>query len=186
MNPSGAGLDDATLVARSVEGDPAAFEVLLRRYQRPLFTLAVRLLGDRGDAEDALQDAFISAWRRLPDFRGDAAFSSWLYRIVINRCLSAGRRRPPTVAVDPDQWKQEPTSTGPSPEQLAISASRMAALRDAVLMLPAEQRTCWVLNQINGLTYIEIAEILHASPDSVRGRIQRARTRLAEVMEPWR
>lgn len=178
-------LDDATLVVRAQEGDARAFETLVRRHQRPLHALAVRLTGNREEAADAVQDAFIAAWRRLPEFRGEALFSTWMYRIATNRCLSAARARRPTVPLDA---LAEPLAAPPAdgPADAAEARDRSAALGRAVAALPPEQRACWVLREIDGLSYAEIAEIVRTSPDAVRGRIHRARVRLAEVMRPWR
>lgn len=178
-------VDDATLVVRAREGDPRAFEALVRRHQRPLFGLAVRLLGDRGEAEDAVQESFVAAWRRLADFRGDAAFSSWMYRIVTNRCLGVARRRRPTVPLDTDGQSLTISGTA-APEDTAEAGQRLAALYRALDGLPVELRACWVLRNIDGLSYIEIAGIVGASPAAVRGRIYRARSKLAEAMRPWR
>lgn len=178
-------LDDATLVVRAQEQDPRAFEELVRRHQRPLFALAVRLLGDRGAAQDAVQESFVAAWRRLDDFRGEAAFSSWMYRIVTNRCLNAARRRRPTVPLDA-VVEGLATSGAESPERAAEVNERLAALHRALDGLPAQLRACWVLRNVDGLGYTEIAEVVGAGPDAVRGRIYRARIRLAEVMGPWR
>ncbi len=186
MNPPpvAGGPDDATLVVRAQEGDPHAFELLVRRYQRPMFALAVRLLGDRADAEDAVQDAFVAAWRRLPDFRSDAAFSSWLYRIVTNRCLTARQRRRPHRSVD-DAAVNMAASTEGAPELVAEVNAGLAALRQAVLALPGKQRVCWVLHEVNGMSYVTIAGIVGAKPAAVRGQVQRARTRLVEAMRSW-
>jgi RNA polymerase sigma-70 factor, ECF subfamily len=181
---SAAQCDDPTLVVRAQEGDTRAFEVLVRRYQRQLYRLAVRMLGNRSDAEDAVQDAFVAAWRRLSGFRGDAAFSSWMYRIVINRCLKLLRARRPALSLD--DVSDHPTSDRDCPEHRAESHDRAAALHRALQDLPADQRVCWLLRDLHGLSYDDIAVIVGTSPDSVRGRLYRARRTLAEVMTPWR
>ena len=176
--------DDLTLVVRAQEGDVRAFETLVRRYQRRFYRLAMRLLGHRSDAEEAVQEAFVAAWRALPGFRGEAAFSSWMYRIVTNRCLQLLRTRRPVTTLDelPDQ----PNPEGTSPEHLAETQDRATALQRALLDLPTDQRTCWILRELHGLGYEDIATIVAASPDAVRGRLHRARRTLAEVMTPWR
>jgi RNA polymerase sigma-70 factor (ECF subfamily) len=177
-------IDDQTLVVRAQEGDVRAFETLLRRYQRPMFSLAYRMLNDRGEAEDAVQEAFTAAWRRLAGFRGDAAFSSWLYRIVSNRCLNQARRRRPTPT-EADEWLADPGGAG-SPERETEADAAVEALGRAVADLPAEQRVCWVLRSSEGLGYEEIAEIVGITPDAARGRIHRARQQLVKAMAPWR
>lgn len=177
-------LDDLTLVVRAQEGDTRAFEVLVRRHQRRLYRLAVRLLGNPSDAEDAVQEAFVAAWRQLRGFRGDAAFSSWMYRIVTNRCLKLMRTRRPIVPLD--DLGDLPSPDGASPGHAAETTGRAAALQRAVQNLPTDQRTCWALRDLHGLSYEDIAAIVGASPDAVRGRLHRARRTLAEVMTPWR
>lgn len=176
--------DDLTLVVRAQEGDTYAFEVLVRRHQRTLYRLAVRLLGDPRDAEDAVQEAFVTAWRRLGGFRGEAAFSSWMYRIVTNRCLKMLSQRRPALPLD--DLDDRPGSDRGSPEQAAETGDRAAALGRALQNLPADQRACWVLRELHGLSYEDIADIVGSGPDAVRGRLYRARRRLAEVMTPWR
>lgn len=181
---SAAQFDDLTLVVRAQEGDTRAFEVLVRRYQRQLYRLAVRMLGNSSDADDAVQDAFVAAWRQLSGFRGDAAFSSWMYRIVTNRCLKLLRTRRPALPLD--DVGDQPTPDHDCPEHRAEAHDRAAALNRALQDLPADQRVCWILRDLHGLSYDDIAVIVSASPDSVRGRLYRARRTLAEVMTPWR
>lgn len=176
--------DDLTLVVRAQEGDTHAFEALVRRHQRRLYRLAVRLLGDTSDAEDAMQEAFVTAWRRLGGFRREAAFSSWMYRIVTNCCLKLLSKRRPVIPLD--DLDDRPGPEGASPEQAAETGDRAAALRRALRDLPTDQRTCWVLRELHGLSYEDIAAIVGTGPDAVRGRLHRARHRLAEVMTPWR
>lgn len=175
-------LDEATLVVRAQEGDARAFELLAQHHQDALYRLAVRVMGDRAEAEDALQEALIDAWRRIGRFRGDSAFSTWMYRIVTNRCVGMLRRRRPV----PVEAVEAPAPAHDSPERAAERDAGMAALTRAVADLSDDLRICWALREIEGLGYTEISEITGASEDAVRGRIHRARIRLAEVMRPWR
>ncbi|MEJ8279042.1 RNA polymerase sigma factor [Pseudonocardia spirodelae] len=185
--PSRATLDEATLVVRAQDGDAGAFEELARRHQETLFRVAVRVLGERADAEDALQEALIDAWRRIGTFRGDAAFSTWMYRIVVNRCTALARRARRTEPLPPDDGPGAPPDDGRrSPERVAEVDAEMAALSRAVASLPEEQRTAWVLRELEGLGYTEISQITGAGETAVRGRIHRARGALAERMRAWR
>lgn len=177
-------LDDLTLVVRAQEGDIRSFEALVRRHQRPLYRLAVRLLGNSSDAEDAVQDAFVAAWRRLRGFRGEAAFSSWMYRIVTNRCLTLLRRQRPVISLD--DLGDQPGPDNASPERAAETDDRAAELNRALQDLPTDQRTCWILRELHRLSYQDIAAIVGVSPNAVRGRLHRARRTLVEVMTPWR
>jgi len=175
-------LDDLTLVVRAQEGDVRAFETLARRHQAALYRLAVRVMGDHAEAEDALQEALLDAWRRIGRFRGDSAFSTWMYRVVTNRCIAMLRKRTP-VPVDA---VDDRTPAPDSPERSAEADASMVALGTALQGLGDDLRICWALREVEGLGYTEIAEITGASEDAVRGRIHRARTRLAEVMRAWR
>ncbi|MFF3564668.1 RNA polymerase sigma factor [Streptomyces sp. NPDC002574] len=176
---------DWVLAVRAGEGDDDAFAVLVRRHSASMLALAHHLLGNSSDAEDAVQDAFISAWRRLPQFRGDAAFRTWMYRIVTNRCLNVLRRR--TTAVPLDTVPEPATgNTGSGPPGAAESAAATAALAHALSRLNPEQRACWVLRELHGLHYEEIAQIVGASEQTVRGRLFRARRSLMKEMAPWR
>jgi RNA polymerase sigma-70 factor, ECF subfamily len=177
----GLGLDDLTLVVRAQEGDVRAFEILARRHQRALYRLAVRLTGDPAEAADALQEALLDAWRNLDRFRGDAAFSTWMYRIVTNRCVAALRRRRPVPEADAGTY----VAASDFPEQAADLDVELAALGRAVLDLPDDQRVCWVLRELEGMGYAEIVEITGVGDVAVRGRVYRARVRLAEVMRVW-
>jgi RNA polymerase sigma-70 factor, ECF subfamily len=179
--PPASELDEATLVVRAQEGDVRAFEVLARRHQAALYRLAVRVMGEPTEAEDALQEALLDAWRRIGRFRGESAFSTWMYRVVTNRCLGMLRRRRP-VPVD----RFDEAAAADSPERSAEVDAGMAALGRALQGLRDDLRVCWVLRELEGLGYAEIAQITGASEDAVRGRIHRARVQLAEVMRPWR
>lgn len=180
-----AAIDDVTLAVRAQQGDLRSFEVLLRRHQQAMYRVALRVLGDPGDAEDAVQEAFVACWRSLDSYRGDAAFSSWLYRIVTNRCLTMirSRRRHPTSPLDDSE--RTVAQPGASPERAAETDAEMAAVAGAVAALPVEQRICWVLRENDRLGYDEIAHIVGATPDAVRGRIHRARQTLARHMQAW-
>ena len=174
-------LDDLTLAVRAQEGDVRAFEALARRHQAALHRAAVRVTGDPAEAEDALQEALLDAWRHLDRFRGDAALSTWLYRLVTNRCIAALRRRPSPA---PDAG--DDVAARDSPERSALLDLELAALGRAVQDLPDNLRVCWVLRELEGLGYGEIAEITGAGETAVRGRIHRARVQLAGVMRAWR
>ena len=175
-------LDDLTLVVRAQEGDVHAFEALARRHESALYRTAVRVTGNRAEAEDALQEALLDAWRNLDRFRGDAAFSTWMYRLVTNRCVAALRRRRTEPAADAGADVAAPDS----PERAALLDLELAALGRAVQDLPDDLRVCWVLRELEGLGYGDIAGITGATETAVRGRIHRARARLAGVMRTWK
>lgn len=178
-------LDEATLVARARDRDAGAFEVLVRRYERRIYALCVRMLGPGNqDAQDVAQEAFITAWRRLPDIEQDGAFGGWLYRIATNRCLTVLRTKRPTSPID----EHAPAAVAPDedPQRSAQNSAAMDALSHALQRLPPPQRAAWLLREVHGRSYDEIAELVGTTTTAVRGRIARARIELAEVMAPWR
>ncbi|OLF05001.1 RNA polymerase subunit sigma-70 [Actinophytocola xanthii] len=177
-------MDDVTLVVRAREGDVRAYEQLVRRYQGPIFRLAVRMLASRGDAEDVVQEVFFTAWRSLASLHEDAAFVGWLYRSATNRCLNVIRARHATVDVDLAQ--QASRSPGGGPERTVEVSEQLAAVTVALQRLTGEQRACWLLREVHGRSYEEIADALRVTPTTVRGRIARARAQLTEMMAPWR
>ncbi|MBW8798153.1 MAG: RNA polymerase sigma factor [Streptomyces sp.] len=181
----GRDLPDGLLAVRAAEGDEDSFAVLVQRHSRPLLALACHLLGNAQDAEEAVQDAFVSAWRRLPEYRHGAEFRTWIYRITVNRCLNTRRRRLPPLPLD--SVSEPATGDGrSSPARAAEQDAAAAALACALGELDAEQRVCWILRELQGLSYKEIAHVTRASEQTVRGRLFRARRSLKEAMAPWR
>lgn len=181
--------DEATLVARARDRDVAAFEVLVRRHQRGIYGLCRRMTGRDADAEDLVQEVFLTAWRRLPDLQDDGAFGGWLYRSATNQCLTLLRRRRPPEPIDDDA--PPPTDgaaagLGGDPARQAQNTAAMQALGSALQRLTPRQRACWLLHEVHGRSYDEIAQLLGTTNATVRGRISRARAELAEVMRPWR
>lgn len=179
-----AAVDDAMLVARSRDGDVRAYEQLVRRYQGPMYRLALRIVGSGGDAEDAVQDAFLTAWRRLGQLHDDGAFLGWLYRTTTNQCLIVLRKRRPHAETELDEHESVAPRT--RPDRAVEVSAQLDALRAALRVLTPEQRACWVLRELRGRSYDEIAETIGTSQEAVRGRLARARAQLAEVMAPWR
>lgn len=177
-------LPDGLLAVRAAEGDEDSFAVLVQRHSRPLLGLARGMLGNPQDAEDAVQDAFVSAWRRLPEYRHAAQFRTWMYRITVNRCLTMRSRRSPHLPLDAvaepaadDAWSQ--------PARTAEQDAATAALARALGELDPGQRVCWMLRELQGLPYKEIAHVTHTTEQTVRGRLFRARRSLQEAMASW-
>jgi RNA polymerase sigma-70 factor, ECF subfamily len=181
--PAGVILDDATLVVRAREGDITAFEALVRRHRVPVYPIAVRILTDPGGAADTAQEAFVIAWRCLHEIRAEQAFAAWLYRITVTQALSAVRA--PRLQVSLAEAAAVPDRS-PGPEEHALANGLAAALRCALNHLTPAQRACWILREMEGMSYAEVAAILHTTPDAVRGRLYRARPQLADQLQPWR
>ena len=177
--------DDATLVGRSVSGDDQAFGVLVRRYQAPLYRHAWRLTQDRRTAEDVVQEAFVTAWRRLPTLQRAESFRSWLYQITTRRSIDVVRARRPEQPVDTLAPSVEPAATEAGPAARLEQRAQLADLATALQQLPVGQRAAWCLREIDELSYEEIAAALDLPVSTVRGRIARARVELAERMSAW-
>ncbi|MEU7967877.1 RNA polymerase sigma factor [Streptomyces sp. NPDC049097] len=180
----GCDLPDGLLAVRAAEGDDDAFAVLVRRHSRGLLGLACYMLGNSQDAEDAVQDAFVSAWRRLPEYRHTAEFRTWMYRITVNRCLNMRHRRSPPLPLD--TVAEPATGEANSPARAAEDDAEAAALMCALSDMDAPLRVCWILRELQGLPYKEIAQVTQTNEQTVRGRLFRARRLLKEAMAPWR
>ncbi len=174
--------DDKTLARLAGKGDQNAFARLVDRYTGMVYAMAYQRVGNREDAEDITQTVFFKAWRALPDFRGDAAFSTWLYRLTVNASTDflRSRREPPLSLDDPDL--PQPAHPGPEPFDAAREAERREALVQAVHALPEQARTVLLLREMDGLSYEEISEALEVPMGTVRSRLARARRALAELL----
>lgn len=183
---------DQQLVARAQRGEKHAFELLVAKYQRRLLRLISRLVRDPAEAEDVAQEAFIKAYRALPQFRGDAAFYTWLYRIGVNTAknflVSQGRRAPTSTEKDAEEAETfedgEQLRDINTPESLLMSRQVASAVNGAMERLPEELRTAVTLREIEGLSYDEIAEVMNCPIGTVRSRIFRAREAIALELRP--
>lgn len=184
--------DDAAIAARAAQGDTAAFEILLDRYAARVYRLALRMVGDRGEAEDITQEVLITAWRRIGELTEPGAVRTWLFRIAHRRCLlvlrTQKKRRTDVAEVLPSgQLVGASESFAAADPQRVAEADAMAdALPRALLELPPQQRAVWLLAEIDGLSYVDIATVVGVSEQAVRGRLSRARAKLAGVMSAWR
>jgi RNA polymerase sigma-70 factor (ECF subfamily) len=171
------------LVQRARNGDLQAFNELVELHQRPVFNLCLRMIGSPATAEDSAQDAFLSAWRALPGFKG-GSFRAWLMRIAANACTDELRRRGrrPAVSLDaPPPGSEEPIDVADrseGPEVRALRRERQAAIQAALLLLPADQRLAVIMCDIQGFAYEEIAVAMGVSIGTVKSRISRGREKL--------
>lgn len=173
-------VEDSILVRAAQNGDVDAFEELVRRYQTSIYRVALRMLGSRADAQDAVQETFVRAWRALPRFRHDSAISTWLYRIVTRRALDRIASRRSTGTLD-----EVEVEAGPDPAQAAEHQERLRAIRRAIAKLPPDQRAALVLREFEGLSYQEVAQVLGASVPAVKTRIHRARLTIIQQTSSW-
>ena len=184
-------LDDASLAARVQAGDPAAFELLMRRHNRRLYRLARSMLRNAADAEDALQDAYLAAYQNIGAFRGEASLATWLSRVVVNQCLARLRRQArrdnivPMVAMgglDEQEASPMPADDKDSPDRALIRAELRAVLERKLDELPEAFRTVFVLRSVEELSVEETARTLDLPEATVRSRHFRARSMLRESL----
>lgn len=175
------------LIQRAQTGDLTAFNSLVLRFQDPIYSLALRMLGFPQAAEDAAQEAFIRAWRRIDSFKG-GRFQSWLFTIVANLSrdeLRKRARRPQTsldaARDDPDRASLDPVDDSPSPEATALTGDLRDVLQRALQQLPDDWREIVVLSDVHDLAYDEIARITDLPLGTVKSRLSRARGRLRDI-----
>lgn len=181
---------DEELVARSVQGDSESFNQLVLRWERSIYALAYRTLGRDEDARDICQETFLRAYRGLHAFKGQAKFSSWLYRIALNLCRDAMRRerRAPLVAVpegiDPTELAAQQPSPAPSVEDLVAQAELGRHVAAVMRRLPEDQRTAILLKEYHGLTFQEIAEITGCPLSTAKTRVYQGLSVLRRELAP--
>jgi RNA polymerase sigma-70 factor (ECF subfamily) len=183
---------DQLLVERAQRGDKRAFDMLVAKYQRKLGRLLSRFIRDPAEVEDVAQEAFIKAYRALPNFRGDSAFYTWLYRIGINTAknylVAMGRRAPTSTDFDSEEAENFESAEGlrdmNTPESLLATQQIGETVNEAMEALPEDLRTAIVLREIEGLSYEEIANVMECPIGTVRSRIFRAREAIAERLRP--
>ena len=183
---------DQLLVVRAQQGDKKAFGLLVEKYHRKLGRLLGRMIRDQAEVEDVVQESFIKAYRALPNFRGDSAFYTWLYRIGINTAknylVSMGRRPQVMQEVEIEDvenfdggYEMRTTDT---PETALMTKQIAQTVNDTVAALPEELRTAITLREIEGLSYEEIATLMQCPIGTVRSRIFRARETISEKLKP--
>jgi len=185
-------LDDTSLVARAQKGDTQAFDVLAQRYADRVHRLTFKVLRQEEDAEDALQEAFLSAYRNLGKFKGDSAFSTWLYRVAMNAALMRLRkRREGMVSIEEPRNRDESQVTlqladwGRTPIEEMLNDERRDELNHAVDTLDDDLAQVFLLREVEGLSNSEAAEILGLSVPAVKSRLHRARVQLRDVLNRY-
>ena len=173
------------LVRLAAGGDEEAFAQLVAMHEKRVYALALRITGDREDAEDAAQEAFLSAWKGLPNFRGEAGFSTWLYRLTSNAaidCLRRDRRQRVSASLDDGELGMEVSDPAPTPQEQAESESLREAVRWGLGELSNEHREVLALREFQELSYEEIAQQLDMDLGTVKSRISRARGALRKIL----
>ena len=167
---------DEELVARSISGDVESFNQLVLRWERPIYALAYRVIGREEEARDVVQETFLRAFRGIKNFRGQAKFSSWVYRIALNLCrdwIRRERRAPIQAAPEGIDLVELAAEQGPveSIETLVARHDMSAAVADAMALLPDEQRTAIILKEYHGMTFQEIADLQGCPLSTVKTRL---------------
>lgn len=183
---------DQALVERVQQGDKRAFGLLVSKYQRRIYRLLSRFVRDPDEVEDIAQEAFIKAYRALPQFKGNSAFYTWLYRIAVNTAknwLASQKRRAPLSGQAPiEEAEQFESAAGlhevATPDAVLLSHEVANVVNRAIERLPEELRTAIVLREIEGLSYEDIAEAMSCPIGTVRSRIFRAREAIAAELRP--
>jgi RNA polymerase sigma-70 factor (ECF subfamily) len=179
---------DEDLVTRSRGGDLESFNQLILRWERPIYALAYRVIGREEDARDVCQETFLRAFRALPGFKGQAKFSSWVYRIALNLCRDWMRRqrRTPTVQMPEGADPEELAAEGGPAESIEDLVSRRelsAVVAEAMALLPEEQRTAIVLKEYHGMTFQEIADLQGCPLSTVKTRLYQGLSVLRRHLE---
>ena len=179
------GPDDAELVARSLRQDHEAFGQLIDRHASVIVNLAYRMVGNRAEAEDLAQEAFLAAFKALSTFRADSKFSTWLYRIASNKCKDWLRAKRPGMGqqdVDIDEVLDSHVAEEQTPERLLSQQQVALELEQAIQRLPPLYREAFVLKHVEGLSYEEMAEILGVNGDTLKMRVYKGRLQLSREL----
>lgn len=177
---------DAKNIIRAANGDAQAFEALMLLHQNSIFALCLRMMGQRQDALDMAQEAMLRVYRSLGNFKAQANFGTWVYRITTNVCIDELRRRKRKEALSLDALSEngfEQEGEAQSPEQEFLRLEIREELAAAIAMLPEDQRAAVVLRDVQGLSYEEVAQSLSINLNTVKSRISRGRQRLRKILQ---
>jgi len=188
-------VSDEILVKKSQKGDYPSFEGLVKRYEKKIYNLAYRIMGNKEDASDVLQETFLQAFKKLAGFKGEAKFSTWVYRIAVNICLMRKRKRKkmeivsldvPILTKKEDEIKRELRDDwSESPLATLENKEVKKTLSEAIDLLPEEYRTVFLLRGLNGMSNEEVAEVLKISLPAVKSRLHRARLFLRDRLSQY-
>ena len=176
---------DELLLRRACKGDVQAFEELMQSHESRIYAIALRMMGNREDAQDCAQEAMVRIYRAMGSFKGQSALATWIYRITMNPCLADLRRRKARKVTSLDSlvdngWS--PTDTGDTPEEHGLRVEKQNALNQAIQSLPDDMRAAIILRDVKGYSYDEIASILDANVGTIKSRISRGREKLREIL----
>lgn len=177
--------DEHELIRRAGRGDSAAFETLMSAQEGRMYAVALRMCGNREDAQDCMQEAMVRVYRAISGFKGQSSFATWVYRITMNSCLDELRRRKARTSASLDAMLENgysPSDETDTPEHHSLQAEQKRLLEKAIADLPEDMRAAIVLRDIQGCSYDEIARVLNANVGTIKSRISRGRERLRSVL----
>ena len=176
---------DELLLRKAQHGDPEAFEQLITPLEQLIWRICWHYTGNRESAEDCGQETMIRIWRSLDSYRGDCALESWVYRIAANCCMDYLRKkkRDKSVPMEPMQEQGfDPADPSPGTEEQVVAADEQKRLREAITLLPEDQREALIMTQLEKVPYEEAAKLLGVSEGTIKSRVNRAKARLKEIL----
>ncbi len=180
---------DELLLRRAQRGDPEAFEQLLTPLESRVWRICWHYIGEKETASDCAQEAMLRIWRSLSGYRGDCAFESWVYRIAANCCMDFLRKKKRDQSVSMEPLKEQgfdPADPSPGTEEQVVAAEEKKRLREAITLLPEDQREALIMTQLEKVPYEEAAKLLGVSEGTVKSRVNRAKARLKEILSEAR
>ena len=176
---------DELLLRKAQHGDPEAFEQLITPLEQLIWRICWHYTGNRENAEDCGQETMVRIWRSLENYRGECALESWVYRIAANCCMDYLRKkkRDKSVSMEPMQEQGfDPADPSPGTEEQVVAADEQKRLREAITMLPEDQREALIMTQLEKVPYEEAAKLLGVSEGTIKSRVNRAKARLKEIL----
>jgi len=180
---------DELLLRRAQDGDPEAFEQLARPLEQLIWRVCWHYTGNRETAEDCAQEAMLRIWRSIGNYRGDCALESWAYRIAANCCMDWLRKKKKDRSVSVEPMREQgfdPADPAPGTEEQVVAKDERKRMREAIALLPEEQREALVMTQLEKIPYEEAARMLAVSEGTVKSRVNRAKARLKEILSESR
>ena len=178
-------LDENKLISRASGGDPSAFNQLMGMHEKRMYAVALRMCGNREDAQDCLQEAMLRVYRAIGGFKGQSSFGTWVYRITMNTCLDELRRKKNKQNVSFDNLLDQgwsPADDSASPEKKVMQIEMRKSISTSIQELPEDMRSAIIMRDIHGYSYDEIADILGVNVGTIKSRISRGREKLREKL----
>ena len=173
------------MIARAVKGDAQAFETLMEAYEKKIYGLCLRMMGNPHDGEDAAQEAMLKIWQKLDQYRGESAFSTWVYRVAASICMDAIRKRSRQTQPSLENMKEQgfdPADSADTPEERVEKKEQQEDIQRAISSVPEQMRSVFILRDVHGLSVEETASALQIATGTVKSRLARAREKIADEL----